>query len=204
MSYGVDTAFKKINSIQEMQQFITELKQKAADTKIIKEIVDKNKMYLCYRLGIDKIAQDNAWCDDKLKAKITKIFTFKWCYIDTLNDEPFGYIIMFGVPSALHPLFDGVVYFQNSTDQDYNKEDYDGIPELEAIYDKIKEKELKDKPDKDIYDIETKIYNIIAKPIEDLLYEEKTQTYIALFNETDDMLTIANYVRATVSVYEEM
>lgn len=58
---------------------------------------------------------------------------FKYC---VFYDEQRELLGMFGVPDAAHELFDGTVYFQNSCDQNYPREDWAGIAAFEEIYDK--------------------------------------------------------------------
>ncbi|MBQ8806397.1 MAG: hypothetical protein IJZ68_08090 [Bacteroidaceae bacterium] len=45
-------------------------------------------------------------------------------------------LCMFSVHDAVHSIFDGTVYFQNSTDQNYARSEYAGISAFEAIFDK--------------------------------------------------------------------
>jgi hypothetical protein len=60
-----------------------------------------------------------------------KVFKYRYFY-----DEDMCLLGVFGVPTSIRYLFDGTVYFQNSTDQDYSREDYEGISAFEEIFDK--------------------------------------------------------------------
>lgn len=58
------------------------------------------------------------------------VFYFRYTY-----DRVRQLLAMFGVPTQTRSLFDGTVYFQNSCDQDYERDAYKGIETFEAIWD---------------------------------------------------------------------
>jgi hypothetical protein len=76
-----------------------------------------------------KITMDQRW--EAIDWAHNNVFKFKYFY-----DEQFGLLGVMGVTKALRNLFDCTVQFQNSTDQDYQRKEWEGIEEFENIFDK--------------------------------------------------------------------
>lgn len=231
MSYYCTASFKKINSLKEFEDFLSLLKKEACDKEIVKKIIERNIFYCplskphlsCY---YKKITKEEAYRCDELEYWLTRIFTFKFTFIETLNDEPFNYLCMLGIPDELQHLFDGSICFQNSCDQNYDKSAYCDIPEFNKIYDywtikardekvfsylRRAEDDSEEYKDALIYFLNTKnhdyerkcaAYKMIAEPVEGLLYDDKTTTYIQLFRYFDNTLELGKYKDACLSMFK--
>lgn len=230
MSYAVEVAFKKLDSIQEMQDFCATLKIEASKPEMIKKIMESDYIFFpdWDAEAIKKQPKSEIWSNMALEHWITELFTFNWAYIDKLHGKPCGYLMMFWVPKGLHNLFDGVVYFQDSTDQDYSREDYSGLQIFEEIYDEImraKEDtqtlieicnergesydEIKSDTEAIDHLLRAKVYSVIAAPVEKLVaptreglpYNDRT-TSLALFKSAGNTRQIRHYMKAYAEVVE--
>ena len=224
MSYGCDVSFKKLNSFTEMNEFISALKEKARDPKVVAGIINDNKYYIllnrphssCYVKGelTDELKMD--LCNNmELEYWISRLFTFRWCYIDYIDSYEVGYLALFGVPKQLRSEFDGTVYFQNSTDQDYDKSEWSGLEAFEQIYDSwfevppeeayryyhydVEEEDVKNFIESEDYDYERKsaAYKMISEPIVDRLYDNNG-SYISLFRKFDDIMDLNKYKKEII------
>ena len=66
---------------------------------------------------------------EEAKAWVYELFKWKAFYIEDLS-----LLGVVGAPSAVEDIFDGAVHFQDSTDQDYELENWGSIQAFEAIY----------------------------------------------------------------------
>ena len=228
MSYSCTASFKKIKSFDELFDFLSKLKKRASNKEVMKKIVDSNIYYCPLNKPSSKndyyknLSKTEAYRSNSLEYWLTRIFTFKFTYIKELNNEPFEYLCMLGVPAELYDLFDGSVYFQNSCDQDYEMAEYKGIPEFEKIY-----KYWMKAPDEDVflylrraeddseeyndalvyflnsknhdYERRSAAYKMIAEPVENLLYDDSTTTYVQLFRSYDNILALSDYKKECLS-----
>ena len=133
MSYWCAISFKKMKPA-EIIPFFKEIK-KACNEKA-QEIAETECGYCPFiRNSMDlprdfaKINMDQRW--EAIDWAHNTIFKFKYFY-----DEEFELLGVMGVTKALRTLFDATVEFQNSTDQDYRKKEWGGVPEFEVIFDK--------------------------------------------------------------------
>ena len=71
----------------------------------------------------------------KLKQEhwVNRIFSYRWFYLKEQET-----LCVFGVPDSLYNLFDTTIYFQNSTDQDYDFETWKELEFLDTIVEKYK------------------------------------------------------------------
>lgn len=225
MSYGCDVSFKKVKSFTEMNEFISALKEKAREPNVVTDIINDNKYYIplnipyssCYVKGelTDELKKE-LWNNVELEYWISYLFTFRWCYIDYIDSYEVGYLAMFGIPDQLRSEFDGTVYFQNSTDQDYDRSEWSSLEAFEQIYDSwfevppeeayrycyndIKEEDVKNFIKSCKYDYERKsaAYRMISKPIVACLYENNA-SYISLFRLYDDIMDFNAYKREIIN-----
>lgn len=127
---------------------------------------------------------------------------------------------MFGIPKALQSEFDGTVYFQNSTDQDYDRTDWSGLEAFEQIYDSwfevppeeaymyrytsFTDEEVENfiKSEDCDYVRKSAAYKMIAEPIEKCLYDDDSN-FISLLRENDDLSTIYTYLRMIGKIKNE-
>lgn len=147
MSYECQIHFKNISADKVygfMQSFKAELLKKMDD--IAKEdflwmpSIRNSHLYK----GVDESILreiNQAW--------VHKIFKFRYFYL-----PKYELLGIFSVPNGFEELFDNVTFFQNGSDQDYDFEEWKGIPLFEEIANKW-EKILSDK---DVFELYEKKY----------------------------------------------
>lgn len=200
MSYSCSASFKKIpNDIDAMCKFITQLKKYASKEEVANEIVEYYKHWCpITKVNSLKMKRADAYDLPELESWITELFTFKWKLLKYKNET---LLCMLGVPVQLQKMFDCTEYFQNSTDQDYEREEW-GIDTFTRIYDKWQNKPIDavadyaffDEDIEDMYSYYRRCaaYQEIATPVENLLYDNKT-SYIQLFNSYNDISILRMY-----------
>lgn len=202
MSYRCYISFKKMTS-DEILTFLQLFKQKAClKLEEIAEQYCASCPYMNKKKKKDEIVYttQNLWTH--------KIFTFRFFY-----DKERELLGVFSVPNALRYLFDGTVYFQNSCDQDYKREEYDHVQKFEEIYDnwmkksneeiyKLCEEDFYDteewNEDKDMYYRRKYAYDEISTRYEVELYDDENALYFSLFKtfyEEDMILAFLRYCR---------
>ena len=134
MSYFCTASFKKIsNDINELYDFFSQLKTYASNPAVAHDIIEDNQYYCpLVRMDLTNIYKMDAYRLPELEYWIIRLFTFKWRLV-TYDDATF--LCMLGVPTQLQSLFDGSVYFQNSTDQDYELDECP-LDTFKQIYDR--------------------------------------------------------------------
>lgn len=220
MSYSAEVSFKKVENCIVMNSFLGELKKLACEDVIIKEIAMDECYYSPFfrfhsnykDFSLRQITKDNA-----MILWVTNLFTFRWTFVKVIENETCDYLALFGIPRPLKKHFNGCVYFQNSCDQDYEKEEYDGLRAFEnildrymnipdaIIYEKLKEYDLWQEDDGGIeiddYMRRTLAYNVISAPIVSALYDDSHSTNISLFRYYSDTLEIQKYIKEIVNLY---
>lgn len=133
MSYYCEISFKKIEPA-EIIQFFKNIKKVCGER--IEEIAKTEYSYCPYiqrdldvpnnfsAITLDKRQEAMDWANNS-------IFKFKYFY-----DAELKLLGVFGVTNVLKNLFDKTVVFQNSTDQDYEMQEWEGIECFENIFDK--------------------------------------------------------------------
>lgn len=130
MSYSCSISFKTIKE-GEVYSFFQVFK-KEVNAKFC-EIANDNKTWLPsirydyrYRDLPEDVRDeiDRAWAHNSM-------FKYRWFYLP--EHQLLG---VFGIEECVKPLFDLTVYFQNSCDQDYEFEEWKGIPIFESIAEK--------------------------------------------------------------------
>lgn len=144
MSYSCLISFKKIKA-EDVNDFFLEMKRVAKDN--LDSIAEENYYY-------SPISGEMLLCDlqDELDNKtiykklltaqeewVKRIFTYRWFYIK--EHQLLG---VFGLPDSLCSLLDSTIYFQNSTDQNYDFSEWDGIDLFRNIADKYRNLDLDD------------------------------------------------------------
>lgn len=224
MSYSCSISFKEI-SAEEIMKFLVKFKHECVEK--IEEIA-KEECAWCPFIRKNLNIPDNAadipkeeWKEAENWTK-NSIFKFRYFYKSSL-------LGVYGVPKSVRHLFDKTVYFQNSCDQDYDFEEWEGIKQFENIYKKwmtvdvdiIKEKYNKDiacgsvgndfdseysdvteKADKLIYWRKSFCYEEIWKKFEDTLYNDDDAIYLSLFGYYD-VLAVNRFVKSCFDSYKE-
>lgn len=176
MSYYAEISFKKLES-QDIISFLKDFKY--AYVKRIPEIAKENYPF-CPAVGKNLFNfQDLA--EDKLQ--LSKCLNwakdcsrFKYFY-----DNEFKLLGIVGVPKCLKELFDTSIAFQNSCDQDYDRDIWSKIKAFEDIYNKWITKDVDEI--KDSYNLEDDYFDFdtdYPEPIEKgemLMYWRQTFAY---------------------------
>lgn len=131
MSYGCSISFKKINP-EDVYDFLVQFKAEA--NKNLKEIARDQYSWIPFVRNHVEVEKDfNKIPKDEIEASknwAKDLFTYRYFYIKERN-----LLGIYGLPKQMKHLFDGTVYFQNSVDQDYDREAYEGIGDFLKIYD---------------------------------------------------------------------
>lgn len=136
MSYSCFISFKKMKE-KDIIPFLK--KYKKTTTERLEEIAKENFSYVPYIRNTFDISNKFESFKDvprelQQEAKYwarSCVFQYKYFY-DTKNKL----LCIFGVPTCMYDLFDKTIYFQNSCDQDYERENWEGVEVFEKIYDK--------------------------------------------------------------------
>ena len=212
MSYRCTASFKRIsNDINELYDFFSKLKTYASDPAVVHTIIEENQYYCpLMRMDLTNINKTDAYRLPELEYWITRLFTFKWRLVTYDCDTM---VCVLGIPTQLQSLFDGSVYFQNSTDQDYELDEWP-LDTFKRIYDRWQTASLEqvikflgydadDFDDTDeFYWRRSAAYREIASPVEDLLYDDKTTHYVQLFRSYDNMLELDRYKNECINLQE--
>lgn len=209
MSYSCSISFKSMEAkdvfpfLKEFKLFINEhLKEIAKENFGYCPIFRKNPFEIPQLQDVSKEEFEEAkqWV-------VNGVFKYRYFY-----DEERKLLGIYGVPSCVDELFDGSVYFQNSTDQDYTRDEYKGIKEFEEIFDhwysmneetffksyyekygescsrdylEDAEKGSEEYQENFEYLKRSMIYNEIWRPIADTLFDDESALYLSLYGGYD-------------------
>jgi hypothetical protein len=157
------------------------------------------------------LKNDSDWAKEQLDRGWMRncVFSYRFFYIPEQS-----LLGVFGVPSAINDIFDLTCYFQNSCDQDYDFEDWNGVPYFEFIAEKWKNAtdeevyktfEYPDEHEEPIdYDYyrRSNAYNEIWKMCEKYLYHEEDVVYVSIFGGYEIAEQIG-FVHKCRQAYEE-
>lgn len=201
MSYGAEICFKQLAAADVFSFF---QKLKAECTAKFEAIAEKEFLYLPSTTSQYKGIDDYNLQLINRNWMRNSIFSFRYFYLPELQ-----LLGMFSIPDAVQFLFDAVIYFQNSTDQDYDFNSWKGIDDFEIIASKwqmVSEEvvfkhyvETRDShEDRDSFDYEyyrkTFAYEEIWSLIDKFLYNEELVVYTSLYGgyEIHEMQTFCN------------
>ena len=192
MSYSCKISFKQIEP-KNIYNFLQSFKLDVLDN--LQEISTHEATYspMCrqYNMSYTKLNyEQKKICEGWTK----NVFTYRWFYL-----SDYGILGVYGVPNCADNLFDNNTWFQNSCDQDYEFETWNGITLFEQIANKWSNctpnfvlgatdvyipEELQDEITFE-YAKKTCCYNEIWTLLEDTLYNDKESIYVSLFNYYD-------------------
>lgn len=132
MSYSAEINFKTVKE-GELYAFFKQIKD-ACKAKF-DEIAKDNFTYMPSISKDYLLKNDSEYAKDQLDRAWMRnsIFSYRFFYIPEHN-----LLGVFGVPDDVKDIFDLTCYFQNSCDQDYDFEEWEGIPIFEQIAEKWK------------------------------------------------------------------
>lgn len=224
MSYSATISFKRITSIDSVYKFFQKVKSSAIEN--LNSIAENDYIYcpMCRNFDLKstdtfesiKYKHDKDDICSKSEYWFNRLFTYRWFYI-----SKWKLLGVYGVSNVLQNLFDGTVYFQNSCDQDYERNDYGGIETFEKIYDEwvlnktideikayLNENELLFEfecldDEALLYARRTCVYNEIWKNLSSTLYNDDDVVYLSLFNYWDSLLYCNKFLSKCVELYKE-
>lgn len=192
MSYSCKISFKQLEP-KDIYNFLKMFKTNILNN--LHEISTHEAIYspMCRQYNMPYIKLN--YEQKKICEHWTKIvFTYRWFYLPDYN-----ILGVYGVPNCMHKNFDNNTLFQNSCDQDYEFETWNGITLFEQIANKWSNctpnfvlgdtdmytlQELQDKETFE-YAIKSCCYKQIWSLLEDTLYNDKESVYLSLFNYYD-------------------
>lgn len=195
MSYGCTISFKNIEA-KDLFQFLQHFKDGCIKNM---ELIAKDEFVFSpiFRQHNAKLIEENGETYEKFKESTenwmkSSIFKFRWFYMADKN-----LLGVYGVNKSLQSLFDNTVYFQNSCDQDYEFDEWNGIPIFEEIAEKWKTatnediykhfkypNEQEEPIDYDYYR-RSNAYDEIWKMFEETLYNDDKALYLSIFGYWD-------------------
>lgn len=210
MSYRAEINFKTIKE-GELYAFFKQLKDACKDK--FEQIAEDNFIYIPSSINSHLLKNATEWEKEELDRAWVRnsVFSYRFFYIPEHN-----LLGVFGTPDAVHGIFDTTVYFQNSCDQDYEFDEWKGIPVFEQIAEKWKnttdEETLKHHNEKwgeyddDICDFDyyrkSFAYEEIWGMCEKYLYNESEVTYISMFGGYE-LLETTGFVCLCRKAYEK-
>ena len=192
MSYSCKISFKQLEP-KDIYNFLKMFKTNILNN--LQEISTHEAIYspMCrqYNSSYTKLNREQKKiCQDWAK----NVFTYRWFYLSDYN-----ILGVYGVPNCMDKNFDNNTWFQNSCDQDYEFETWNGITLFEQIANKWSNctpnfvlgdtdmytlQELQDEETFE-YAIKSCCYTQIWSLLEDTLYNDKESVYLSLFNYYD-------------------
>lgn len=179
MSYGCTLSFKKL-APHEIQPFFTAFKKEIIDH--LDDIAEANYTFSpCFNnsMPFEKI-EFKGEMKKEMEAWAAKSLRYQFYF------EANGTLLcVFGVPDCTRNLFDATIYFQDSCNQNYDFDRWNGVPEFEEIAKRWQEcgdDIVQKKMDEKDYEPDTK-YDYYRKTF---CYEAIFDNYVRryLFNET--------------------
>lgn len=131
MSYSCEIFFKQLSG-DDVYDFLLKFKQEAIAH--IPEIAERNKWYSPlfrkYSLKND-FTITHELRDETINWAKLSVFRYRYFY-----DKKLQLLGMYGVDESMKGLFDSICYFQNSTDQDYSFDEWNGVKYFEEVANK--------------------------------------------------------------------
>lgn len=127
MSYNCTISFKQIDS-KNVYDFLLDLKTCLMDN--MESISKDNYMFAPSVRYFNKPYSDfNTYAErESYYGWVKSIFTFRYVYFKNI-----GLLAIYSIPNCVQHLFDDTIYFQNSTDQDYDFRTWDKIEVFKNI-----------------------------------------------------------------------
>ena len=187
MSYSATICFKTVRE-GEIYDFLKQIKDACKEK--LEEIAKDEFIYMPSIKNDYMVKNDSDWVKEQLDRAWMRnaVFSYRFFYI-----PEHSLLGVLSVPSAINDIFDLTCYFQNSCDQDYDFEDWNGIPYFEFIAEKWKNatdeevyktfeypEEHEEPIDYDYYR-RSNAYEEIWGMCEKYLYHEEDVVYVSMF-----------------------
>lgn len=191
MSYSAQISFKTIDA-EDISEFFVKIKKEceSKQAEIAKNYFTWSpygRKLVDHHLKYFDVYEKYPGIDDAVELWVYRTFTFRWFYL-----KEYKLLGIYGLPNEVLTLCDCTVYFQNSCDQDYEFDEWNGVPIFEEIAEKWKNtpdqyfvKEMEDSTCDVEYYRKWSAYKEIWSMLEDTLEDDSSITYISLFGFWD-------------------
>lgn len=213
MSYAIDLSFKEMKKDQ-IFDFIQKFKELVIKPEEVKKRIKENYHFsVRWVVGSNSDDIDDFDVEDRIESWIDRLFTFKFIWIERYS--LLACVIREDDPA--NSLFDGNVFFQNSTDQDYGYEVWKDIRPFKEISDSVERLSFDEEGieslrklskndwfngslsdftnDEFEYYKRSLVYDLIFDPIEDLVFGDKNTIRVKTLSDPVDFIRYRNFYK---------
>lgn len=213
MSYAIDLSFKEMKKDQ-IFDFIQKFKELVIKPEEVKKRIKENYHFsVRWVVGSNSDDIDDFDVEDRIESWIDRLFTFKFIWIERYS--LLACVIREDDPA--NSLFDGNVFFQNSTDQDYGYEVWKDIRPFKEISDSVERLSFDEEGieslrklskndwfngplsdftnDEFEYYKRSLVYDLIFDPIEDLVFGEENTIRVKTLSDSVDFIRYRNFYK---------
>lgn len=213
MSYAIDLSFKEMKKDQ-IFDFIQKFKELVIKPEEVKKRIKENYHFsVRWVVGSNSDDIDDFDVEDRIESWIDRLFTFKFIWIERYS----LLACVIREDDVANSLFDGNVFFQNSTDQDYGYEVWKDIRPFKEISDlverlsfdeegieslrKLSKNDWFNGPLSDFTNDEFEyykrslVYDLIFDPIEDLVFGDKNTIRVKTLSDPVDFIRYRNFYK---------
>lgn len=213
MSYAIDLSFKEIKKDQ-IFDFIQKFKELVIKPEEVKKRIKENYSFsVRWVVGSNSNGIDDLEVEDRIESWIDRLFTFKFIWIERYS----LLACVIRKDDLANSLFDGNVFFQNSTDQDYDYEVWKDIRPFKEISDPIEKVSFDEEGIDSLRKLSRKewfngllsgltdnkfeyykrslVYDLVFDPIEDIVFGDKNSIWVKMFSDPVDYIIYRNFYK---------
>lgn len=213
MSYAIDLSFKEMKKDQ-IFDFIQKFKELVIKPEEVKKRIKENYHFsVQWVVGSNSNGIDDFDVEDRIESWIDRLFTFKFIWIERYSLLA---CVIRGDDLA-NSLFDGNVFFQNSTDQDYDYKVWKDIRPFKEISDSVEKLSFDEEgidslrklsrnvwfnePLSDLtenkfeYYKRSLVYDLVFDPIEDIVFGDKNSIWVKMLSDPIDRIIYRNFYK---------
>lgn len=213
MSYAIDLSFKEMKKDQ-IFDFIQKFKELVIKPEEVKKRIKENYHFsVQWVVGSNSNGIDDFDVEDRIESWIDRLFTFKFIWIERYSLLA---CVIRGDDLA-NSLFDGNVFFQNSTDQDYDYKVWKDIRPFKEISDSVEKLSFDEEgidslrklsrngwfngsllgltDNKFEYYKRSLVYDLVFDPIEDIVFGDKNSIWVKMLSDPVDRIIYRNFYK---------
>lgn len=213
MSYAIDLSFKEMKKDQ-IFDFIQKFKELVIKPEEVKKRIKENYRFsVRWVVGSNSNGIDDFDVEDRIESWIDRLFTFKFIWIERYSLLA---CVIRGDDLA-NSLFDGNVFFQNSTDQDYDYGVWKDIRPFKEISDSVEKLSFDEEGidslrklsrnggfneplsgltnNKFEYYKRSLVYDLIFDPIENIVFGDKNSIWVKMLSDPVDRIIYRNFYK---------
>ena len=213
MSYAIDLSFKEMKKDQ-IFDFIQKFKELVIKPEEVKKRIKENYHFsVQWVVGSNSNGIDDFDVEDRIENWIDRLFTFKFIWIERYSLLA---CVIRGDDLA-NSLFDGDVFFQNSTDQDYDYGVWKDIRPFREISDSVEKLPFDEEGvdslrklsrnggfneslsgltnNKFEYYKRSLVYDLVFDPIEDIVFGDKNSIWVKMLSDPIDRIIYRNFYK---------